>query len=198
MRTGQRALIYFFLAAAYAGLSSVASAQNAGGDDAGAQPQAPAANQSPCQQEEKFREFDFWIGEWDVHTADGKLAGRNVIDSAEGGCVLIENWTGVGGSTGTSMNYLDKTTDEWIQLWVDASGSQILIRGGLTDDGMLLEGTIHYVSNGVTAPFRGLWTPQPDGRLRQFFEQYDDTEKVWKPWFEGFYSRADAAASTAR
>jgi hypothetical protein len=198
MKTGQRALIGFFLAAAYAGSSGVAIAQNAGGDDAGAQPQAPAANRFPCEQEEKFREFDFWIGEWDVHTADGKLAGRNVVDRAERGCVLIENWTGVGGSTGTSMNYLDKTTDEWVQLWTDASGSQILIRGGLTDDGMLLEGTIHYVSTGVTAPFRGLWTPQPDGRLRQFFEQYDDEEKAWKPWFEGFYSRTDAAASAAR
>jgi hypothetical protein len=161
---------------------------------ANVQSTVPAANVFPCEQQEKFREFDFWVGEWDVHTADGKLAGRNIIESSQRGCVLIERWTGAGGSTGTSMNFLDKTTDEWVQVWTDAGGSQITIRGGLTDDGMLLEGRIHYVSNGMTAPFRGLWTPQPDGRVRQFFEQYDDDEKSWKPWFEGFYSRVDGAA----
>jgi hypothetical protein len=193
MKTGQGALIGFFVAAACAGSGGLANGQTAGGADV--QAQAPAANRFPCEQDEKFREFDFWVGEWDVHTADGKLAGRNVVESAERGCVIIENWTGAGGSTGTSMNYLDKTTDEWVQLWTDASGSQILIRGGMTDDGMLLEGNIHYISTGVTAPFRGLWTPQPDGRLRQFFEQYDSEEKAWKPWFEGYYTRANAAVS---
>lgn len=197
MIAGHSVWIGFLLVGSGIGWSDVVAAQAPGSDNAGAD--APvAANPFPCEQEEQFREFDFWIGKWDVHTADGKLAGRNVVEAAEHGCVLIENWTGAGGSTGTSMNYLDKTTDEWVQLWTDASGSQILIRGGMTAEGMLLEGTIHYVSNGVTAPFRGLWTPQPDGRLRQFFEQYDAEEKVWKPWFEGFYSRTSAAASAAR
>jgi len=51
------------------------------------------------------------------------------------------------------------------------------------------------VSNGVTAPFRGLWTPQPDGRVRQFFEQSDDGGKTWKPWFEGFYTRVGAGVN---
>jgi hypothetical protein len=158
---------------------------------------SPAAGSFPCEKQEKFREFDFWVGEWDVHTPDGKPAGRNVIESSERGCVLIERWAGAGGSTGISMNYLDATTDEWVQVWTDASGSQIVIRGGLTDSGMLLEGQIHYVSTGVTAPFRGLWTPQPDGRVRQFFEQSDDEGKTWKPWFEGFYTRVGGGEADA-
>ncbi|MEX2125488.1 MAG: hypothetical protein WD795_16460 [Woeseia sp.] len=145
-----------------------------------------------CEQEQKFREFDFWIGEWEVRTADGALAGRNVIESSEKGCVLLEKWTSASGGTGISMNYLDKITDEWVQLWIDAGGGQINIRGGLTDAGMLLIGQIHYASNGTTAPFRGLWTQQPDGRLRQFFEQSNDGGETWEPWFEGFYSRITA------
>ena len=88
-----------------------------------------------------------------------------------------------------SINYVDKISGEWVQIWNDASGSQIHIRGNLTDDGMLLEGTIHYVAQGATAAFRGLWTPLPDGRVRQFFEQSNDDGKTWSPWFEGFYSR---------
>ena len=177
-------------AVVFVALAATAVAEEAP-DDANADPsQTPPANAFPCEQQEKFRAFDFWVGEWEVHTADGRLAGKNIIESSQRGCVLVENWAGVGGSTGISLNYLDTITDEWVQVWTDAGGSQITIRGGMTDDGMLLEGQIHYTSNGITAPFRGLWTPQPDGRVRQYFEQSNDGGKTWEPWFEGFYSRA--------
>lgn len=146
----------------------------------------------PCEHQEKFREFDFWIGEWDVHIANGTLAGHNRIERAQRGCVLIENWTSVTGGTGMSMNYFDKATDEWVQVWMAGGGSQIIIRGGLTDEGMSLVGNINYVNTGQTFPFRGLWTPLPDGRVRQFFEQSADDGATWTPWFEGFYTRRES------
>lgn len=64
--------------------------------------EALSARAYPCENEEKFREFDFWIGEWEVRTADGQLAGHNSIRRAERGCVLIEEWTGAGGTSGMS------------------------------------------------------------------------------------------------
>ncbi len=143
----------------------------------------------PCEHDELFAAFDFWVGEWDVHGAGGTFAGSNVIQRAQRGCVLIENWSSASGGTGTSINYVDKITEEWVQIWNDTSGGQINIRGGLTNDGMLLVGTIHDVANSTTAPFRGLWTPLPDGRVRQFFEQSSDDGDSWTPWFEGFYTR---------
>jgi hypothetical protein len=164
----------------------LATAQDDADTGAVASPKAPMY---PCEDEQQFAAFDFWVGDWEVHVGDGTLAGHNRIEKAERGCVLVENWKSVRGGTGMSINYLDKTSDEWVQIWNDASGSQINIRGGMTSEGMLLEGTIHYVANGTTAPFRGLWTPMPDGRVRQFFEQSNDGGKTWVPWFEGFYSR---------
>ena len=146
----------------------------------------------PCEHDELFSEFDFWVGSWDVHIAGGGFAGNNVIDKSQHGCVLTENWSSAGGGTGTSINYVDKITGEWVQIWNDASGGQINIRGGMTDDGMLLSGTIHTVADGKTLPFRGLWTPLPDGRVRQFFEQSSDEGATWTPWFEGFYTRSPA------
>ncbi len=151
-----------------------------------ARAQAP---QYPCEDDDRFTQFDFWVGEWAVHTADGVFAGTNVIESAHRDCVLIENWTGASGGGGMSVNYLDHVQGEWVQIWNDGSGSQINIRGGLTEDGMLLVGTIHYIANNTTVPFRGLWTPLPDGRVRQFFEQYDEENEAWATWFEGFYTR---------
>ncbi|MGI9236946.1 MAG: hypothetical protein ACR2QZ_06090 [Woeseiaceae bacterium] len=143
----------------------------------------------PCEHDVAFSEFDFWVGEWDVHVANGTYAGSNRIERMERGCVLMENWSSASGSTGTSINYVDKISDEWVQIWNDASGNQINIRGGMTDEGMLLVGTIHYVVNNTTAAFRGLWSPMPDGRVRQFFEQASADGQSWSPWFEGFYSR---------
>jgi len=143
----------------------------------------------PCEHDPAFAEFDFWLGDWDVHLANGTFAGTNRIRSEQRGCVLIENWASASGGSGTSINYVDKTDGRWVQVWNDAGGSQIHIRGGMTNDGMLLEGTIHYVATGQTLPFRGLWTPLEDGRVRQYFEQSNDGAESWVPWFEGFYSR---------
>lgn len=143
----------------------------------------------PCESAAAFREFDFWLGEWDVHLADGTVAGHNVITRDQRGCMLTERWTGASGGSGMSVNYFDGTDGKWVQVWNSANGAQISIRGGLTAEGMAMTGTIHYVSNGTTAPFRGLWTPLPDGRVRQYFEQSNDGGETWSPWFEGFYTR---------
>jgi len=148
--------------------------------------------QFPCEDDAKFAEFNFWVGEWDVHSVDGVVAGSNVIESPHRGCVLIENWTSATGGTGMSINYLEHSSGEWVQIWNDGSGSQINIRGGLTDAGMLLTGTIHYVANNKTQPFRGLWTLLPDGRVRQYFEYSEDGGETWVSWFEGFYTRQSA------
>lgn len=149
----------------------------------------------PCEYDETFTEFDFWVGSWEVHGPAGNFAGTNDVTREQRGCVLIENWTNSFGGGGMSINYVDKITGEWVQVWNDASGSQINIRGGLTDEGMLLVGTIHYVATGQTLPFRALWTPLDDGRVRQFFEHSNDGGETWVSWFEGFYTRVESVSS---
>lgn len=150
-----------------------------------------APQEPPCEQREEFSQFDFWLGEWDVHVTDGTLAGTNRIEKTQAGCALLENWVSTAGNPGMSINYYDIATNKWVQVWNSAGGIQIDIRGGLSDDGMLLEGQINYVSNGISAPFRGLWTLLPDGRVRQSFEQYDEDSETWAPWFEGFYTKTN-------
>jgi hypothetical protein len=145
----------------------------------------------PCEHDKQFSEFDFWIGKWDVHVANGALVGYNEITRVQRGCLLLEDWTNVSGGGGESINYVDKITGEWVQVWNDASGSQINIRGGMTDEGMLMVGTLHTVGTGETKPFRALFTLLPDGRVRQFFEHSDDGGETWVSWFEGFYTRTE-------
>lgn len=154
-----------------------------------AKPQTKAPP-TPCIDRKEFSHFDFWLGSWKVHDVTGKkFAGTNKIEKMPGGCVLVENWSGSGGSSGVSMNYYDGAAQQWVQVWSGSGGSQITIRGGLQGKSMLLDGMIHYVDSGKSARFRGTWTPLEDGRVRQFFEESPDEGKTWKPWFEGFYSR---------
>lgn len=145
----------------------------------------------PCVYSDKHREFDFWIGEWTVYNPQEQLAGTNSIQPAEGHCVLIERWTGSSGSTGMSINYYDPGKDKWVQQWIAPGGGVIFIEGGLDKNGaMVLAGTITTVQ-GQTSPFRGTWTPLPDGRVRQFFEQSNDGGSSWTPWFDGYYVRQE-------
>ena len=67
---------------------------------------APAVPPTPCLDNVRFAEFDFWVGEWEVHTADGTFAGTNSITRAESGCLLMEKWAGAGGSTGIDLTDL--------------------------------------------------------------------------------------------
>ena len=70
----------------------------------------------PCAHQQGFQDFDFWIGEWDVHLANGTVAGSNIIEAVERGCALTEHWTSASGGTGMSINYFDKASDEWVQV----------------------------------------------------------------------------------
>jgi hypothetical protein len=144
-----------------------------------------------CQASAAHRQFDFWIGQWEVHDGKGTLAGNNSIQAVQKGCALREQWTSVSGGGGESLNYYDPGTGQWRQLWLDAGYSIIDIAGGLDDAGsMVLQGRIYYLGSGKEHPFRGSWTPLDDGRVRQFFQQQDG-DGAWQTWFEGFYKRSE-------
>lgn len=162
---------------------------------ASAQDQSQTPPPPPCTSDDNFRAFDFWIGEWEVTPwAGGAVAGHNVIQSEENGCVLTEHWTNVQGGTGQSINYYNPNTGKWRQLWV-AGGYSIDIAGGLKDGAMALEGTIYYYAQKNSVPFKGTWTPQEDGSVRQHFEQFNAETKEWATWFDGRYEKTTKTAS---
>lgn len=144
--------------------------------------------QAGCDAEAEFKAFDFWVGEWDVtNYANGALAGSNVIEKQEGGCMLLEKWTSAAGGTGTSLNYYNPVTMQWRQLWVSAGAYSIDISGGLVNGSMVLLGKL-YSFSGEEDDFRGSWTPNEDGSVRQFFELYNSQTESWDSWFDGRYS----------
>ena len=162
--------------------SEKASEEKASEDQVSEDQEAPRAD---CRSL-PYRQFDFWLGQWSVHLADGQVAGSNSIRASEDGCLITERWQGARGSNGYSMNFYQPGSGLWRQVWVSRD-SVIEIGGGLEDGSMSLGGEIVYPASGERLPFRGLWTPLEDGRVRQFFEEQRGNK--WQPWFEGFYTK---------
>lgn len=148
------------------------------------QAQAPAG--PPCRAAE-HRQFDFWIGDWDVQV-QGRTMARNVIDSAFGGCVVRENYTVTGRPyAGSSLNVYDAARSVWHQTWVDNQGALLLLEGGLQGGAMVMEGT----TPGSRGPVRNriTWTPVARDSVRQHWQAWSDSANTWVTAFDGLYVR---------
>lgn len=141
----------------------------------------PAAPAKACSGAE-FRQFDFWIGEWDVVNQQGRPAGTNRITDIESGCALLERWTGAGGATGTSLTFYDRADGRWHQAWMDGKGQALRLSGGCRGSRMVLEST-----RAEGRVERVSWTRVEGGRLRQVWESSSDEGKTWTVVFDGTY-----------
>jgi hypothetical protein len=154
---------------------------------------ASAADKPPACTTATHRQFDFWLGTWNV-MEKGKLAGQNRITSVDGGCVLLESWTGVSGFSGHSLNIYDASRGKWHQTWVDNSGSLLVLEGTFRDGKMVLEGE----HEGTTRRERITWTPLPGGEVRQHWESSKDSGATWTTAFDGRYTRATDTPAPAK
>jgi hypothetical protein len=163
-------------------MSGTAGAQT--GSGTGAPPPAP------CSQPE-CRQFDFWIGEWDVTTPDGKPAGRNSIQRVLGGCALHESWTSATSPfAGHSYNIYDAATGRWHQTWVDNSGTLLRLDGGFTGSKMVLTGLRPPAAGGTMDVLHRIsWEKKSDREVRQFWESSPDGGQTWTVVFDGTYLR---------
>lgn len=145
-------------------------------------PASPPACAAP-----EHRQFDFWIGTWDVTLPNGKVAGTNRIEPILGGCALRESWTGASGGAGTSYNVYDRSRKVWHQTWVDARGNLLQLEGGFAGGRMTLQGeTVD--STGSKEQQRIVWTPIAAGEVRQLWESSRDGA-TWTVVFDGRYRK---------
>lgn len=138
----------------------------------------------PCQAPE-HRQFDFWLGDWDVTSpASPGGSSRNRITRINGGCTLREEYTTPLGYEGTSLNFYDATRRVWHQTWIDNQGGALYLEGRLQGRAMVMATT-----SDPQNVQRITWTPLDDGRVRQHWEATTDGGKAWSTVFDGYYSR---------
>ena len=174
------------------GAFAICTALLAIGDASPVGAQTPPATQSPSAapriavcDSARYREFDFWIGRWEVRTPDGKIAGHNQIEKTPSGCAIQERWVSAGGGHGTSLNFYDRSTGQWHQVWVDGRGGVLRLAGRRDGAAMVLVGTAANAA-GRAQRQRITWSPLPGGRVRQLWETSDDGVR-WQTSFDGEY-----------
>ena len=149
-------------------------------------------NERPCSYAPENKQFDFWLGDWNVVTTSGATpAGTSHIEKILNDCVVLENWISANSPyQGKSYNTYNTNLKRWEQFWADNSQGMIHFYGSLKNDIM------------------DYWTeaiPQPDGKplkrhlqfiplgrdtVRQFSQGSNDDGKTWFVEYDFTYNRA--------
>lgn len=126
---------------------------------------ADAQEPAECSTPE-HRQFDFWIGDWEVTDSLGQRLGTSRITATQGGCLIEESWLGSTGSRGHSVSEFDPADNKWLQTWSDDDGTVLRLAGGFINGEMVLEGE-RRLADGTETLERITWTPNADGTVRQ-------------------------------
>ena len=137
------------------------------------------------------RDFDFWVGNWEVVDPQGTVVGTNRIERVSGGYGLLENWTAAGtnGGTGKSLNAYNASKKQWQQFWIGAGGGVLELAGGLNQQGEMVLSGRRPLPAGGSLTNRITWTPRKDGTVRQLWTQSKDDGATWTTIFDGIYRR---------
>jgi hypothetical protein len=169
------------IAAALAVAASVAVAQT-----------APPSPTPPACTAPEHRQFDFWVGYWEVYpTGKSTLVGHSLIEELYAGCTIRENWMPLKGTPGGSLNMYDPGDKRWHQTWHDSQNSRVEFDGGLAGSKMVLMGFWAGVNGpGQDGLVRMSYTPNADGSVRQFGEVSTDHGLTWSPNFDFTYRKS--------
>jgi len=150
--------------------------------------------QKPCSAP-AYRQFDFWIGEWDVYAPTGTKAGDSKISLILDSCIILEEWTSAGSNqglrfAGKSFNTWNKNTKQWQQTWVDNTGGSTEYLEGKYDAQKIIFQTKPFPFSKDTIAVRKLtfFNLSPD-KVRQFAEITKDNGVTWQTEYDLEYRR---------
>ncbi len=143
---------------------------------------------APCEYQPESKQFDFWVGEWDVTTAQGIDAGSSSVQKILGGCVILENWTPASGAQGKSLNAYNGGLKMWQQFWTSASGTVTEYRESTWVDGSL-QFVAHIPDANSPTELRMTFTPVDSNTVRQYGERSTDRGRTWTASFDLYYHR---------
>ena len=143
----------------------------------------------------EYRQFDFWIGDWDtfeMEDLNGPSIARAWITPIVDGCALHERYEQSDGLVGDSILSFDPVRRQWQQTWITNRGSNMVLWGELRDAALVLEGEVH-LHDGATVLQRITWRTEGDG-VRETAVLSRDGGAHWEPAFDVLFRKRDARA----
>lgn len=145
-------------------------------------------NQPPCSAPEASQ-FDFWVGSWELYTAD-TITGTNNIYKIMDGCTVQENFESPkSGYTGKSWSVYDPKGKQWQQTWVDNQGAFIYLTGKFEDGKMTLFTLPKKTPNGKEIVFRMLFSNISKESFDWDWDSSTDNGATWKSGWHIHYKR---------
>ncbi len=138
-----------------------------------------------CTQE--YKQFDFWLGEWEVYNKKGEQVGSNSIVSIQDSCLIQENWTSKQ-ETGTSYTYYNKIDSSWNQIYIDNLGTVLQLKGSFQNNRMILQSERVKSKKANFYYFnRIIWEKDNQGNVSQKWDIVNDKGEVLQVAFDGIY-----------
>ena len=159
------------------------------------------ATRYPCRAMPEAKQFDFWIGHWNVTPwalatpQPGQQIGTNDVEPILEHCVLLENWRAAGGGEGKSFNYFDTNLRRWRQVWMADSGGPLDYTGEYRDGAMRFTGW-NLGPQGQRVEQRLTFFNIARDTVRQLFEASSDSGRTWTATFDGRYVRRTPSTSS--
>jgi hypothetical protein len=150
----------------------------------------PKKAPTPCADASERHRFDFWIGEWEVTTPAGGHAGESSVQSASGGCALLENWSSANGGHGKSLNAYNPVVRQWQQYWIGQDGNPTEFReSAWVGSSIVFRAHIPATAKSPATESRLTFTPVDANTVRQLGESSTDGGATWKTTYDFLYHR---------
>jgi len=153
-----------------------------------------ATAQKPCSRPE-YRQFDFWIGEWEAFGKNGSKAGDSKVSLILDSCIILEEWTSASINqglryAGKSFNTWNAASKQWQQTWVDnAGGTNEYLIGKFENNQIIFSSKPFAVAKDTMAIRRMTFTNISPDKLRQHGEISKDEGLTWATEYDLEYRR---------
>ena len=151
-------------------------------------------SKTPCS-DPVYRQFDFWIGEWEAFGSTGQKAGDSKISLILDSCIILEEWTSASISqgiryAGKSFNTWNAATKQWQQTWVDnVGGSNEYLLGKFADNKIIYSSSPFPFNKDTMAIWKMTFTNLSPVKLRQHGEISKDKGLSWTTEYDLEYRR---------
>jgi len=131
------------------------------------------------------RQFDFWLGEWDLTWGEDGKATNHVL-RVMNNKIIQENFTAPD-LNGMSVSSYDRERSVWCQTWVDSTGAYLDFTGKFEDGKMML--TRDAIVRGEACKQRMVWFNIEANQFDWNWERSDDYGTTWRALWEIKYKR---------
>jgi hypothetical protein len=135
----------------------------------------------------QYRQFDFFVGHWNVYDPHGDLVGTDVVETELRGCVVSERFTGNDGGVGIGLSGYQYPTRTWYQDFMGDHGLLVTLRGRPSGSAAMVLNGDDYI-HGKHRLDRGVWTVRGN-EVEELWTGSTDGGKTWTTIFDGFFRR---------